>query len=75
MKLSMCLAGVLLLLIYGGSSFPTISVHWGFVSFDVANPLNLVASIVLVSFWGFSLTIGWILLGFTALFLLVGVFT
>lgn len=75
MKLSFILAGVLLLLVYGGSTFPTIAVHWNFLSFDVANPLNMVAGIVLFSLLGFALTIGWVILGFTALFLLVGIFT
>ena len=75
MKVSVILAGVLLLLLYSGSTFPIIAINWNFLVFDVQNPLNMVASIVLFNLLGFALTLGWVVLGLAVLFLIVGLLT
>ncbi len=73
MRIAAIFAGILLLILWGLAQIPSFNVHWEFINVDFPNPLNLVAGITLVTLYGFSLTIGLVVLAFTILLLAMGI--
>jgi hypothetical protein len=73
MRIAAIFAGILLLVIWGLSTIPAFNVNYWLLNFDIPNPINMIANISLVTFFGFSLTIGIVILAFAVLLLVMGV--
>jgi len=73
LKVSAIAFAVILLIIFGLSTIPTFSMELFGFPIEIANPVNMIGSILLFTLQGFSVTIQNVLLAVMIMLFIVGV--